>query len=60
MEVVNDTLQYLLTTDKDPPSITELSLGWSWSLCWYFGEDINEVYSDTSANEDNSFRNHIR
>jgi hypothetical protein len=50
MEVVNDTPQYLLVTDKDPPSITELSLGCSWSLCGCFGEGINEVYCYNSTN----------
>ena len=26
----------------------------------HFGENIEKKYSDTSANEDSSFRNHIR
>ena len=50
MQVVNDTFRYLLTTDKGPPSIAELCLGWSWSLCGCFGEDINEVYCYNSTN----------
>jgi hypothetical protein len=50
MEVVKDTSRYLLTTAKDPPSITKLSLTWPWSLCGCFGEDINEVYCYNSTN----------
>jgi len=50
MEMVKDTIRYLLTTATDLPSVTELSLAWSWSLCGCFGEDINEVYCYNSTN----------
>jgi len=50
MEVINGTIRYLLTTATDPPSVTESSLAWSWSLGGCFGEDMNEVHCYNSTN----------